>query len=146
MSTEAVRVEIYRSFMEDGRAPMPQELTAGLGLTTDEVTTALRQLHDDDVIALMPGTHLIWLAHPFSALDSPFVVTSGGHTWDAICIWDALGILAMLERDGSVVTRCPDCSQGLHIEVTDGTVNEVEDAVVHFGVPASRWYEDVGYT
>ncbi|HET7481733.1 MAG TPA: organomercurial lyase, partial [Actinomycetota bacterium] len=125
---------------------MLEELVDRLDLERSEVTAALHRLHDDDVIALQPGTDLIWLAHPFSALDAPFVVTSGGRTWDAICIWDAFGILAILEKDGSIVARCPDCAAGLHLEVTDGTVDPSSEMVVHFGVPAARWYEDIGHT
>lgn len=141
-----MRVEIYRSFIEDGRAPMSQELAKALSLEPSEVSRALKELHDNDVIELMPETELIWLAHPFSALDSPFVAAAGAHAWDAICIWDALGILALMETDGSVVTRCPDCAEGLHIEIEDGGISAPEGAVVHFGVPASQWYEDVGFT
>lgn len=146
MNTTSVRVEVYRSFVEDGRAPTSADIATRLRLSPDEVDASLRQLHEDDVVALVPGTNLIWLAHPFCALDAPFHVKSGERTWDGICIWDALGILAMLELDGEVSTRCPHCGERLRLEVRDGALVGQEDNVVHFGVPASRWYEDVGYT
>jgi hypothetical protein len=79
-------------------------------------------------------------------LDAPFQVRSVERTWDAICIWDALGVLALLDADGSVTTSCPDCGDALRVEVVDGKAVSSGEEIVHFGVPASRWYEDVGYT
>jgi Alkylmercury lyase len=140
-----VRVHVYSSFVDRGRPPMPLETAAVLGVTTAEVEAALRRLHDDDVIVLLPGTSYVWLAHPFSALAAPFEVESGGRRWDAICIWDALGVLAVLRRDGLVRTLCPDCGEPLELEVRDGQIED-GDYVVHYGVPAARWYEDVAYT
>lgn len=145
MPTNAVRVEIYRSFIEDGRAPSPIELSHRLAMSPGDVEEALRELDGQDVIALVPGTSFVWLAHPFSALDAPFRVKSDGMAWDAICIWDALGVLALTERPGSVETSCPDCGDPLSLDVSDGEI-EPSSHVVHFEVPAARWYEDIGHT
>ena len=125
---------------------MPVDLAATTGHSPQEVEEALRRLADEDVIALVPGTSYVWLAHPFSAAAAPFRAVAGDMSWDAICIWDALGILALVERDGRVETRCPDCAAELTIEVRNGDVAAAEPYVAHYGVPASRWYEDVGYT
>jgi hypothetical protein len=145
--TNDVRVHVYRSFVERGRPPMPLETSVALGIGEGEVVAALQRLHDDDVIVLMPGTSFVWLAHPFSALAAPFEVTAGNRRWDAICIWDALGVLAVLERDGRVRTLCPDCGDVLELEVQSGAISAPDpDYVVHYGVPAARWYEDVAYT
>jgi hypothetical protein len=141
-----VRVAIYRSFVDGGRPPMPVELAVQLGASLDEVEDALRALAEQDVIALIPGTSFVWLAHPFSAAAAPFRVTSGARRWDAICIWDALGILALVGADGRVETSCPDCGEPLAVEVKGSAVHGPADALAHYGVPARRWYEDVGYT
>lgn len=125
---------------------MPVELAATFGVPLAEVEAALRELADADVLALVPGTSFVWLAHPFSAAAAPFRVTSGTHRWDAICIWDALGILAVVDRDGEVETACPDCGDALTVEVRDGDVVGPDGCVVHYAVPAGRWYEDVGHT
>lgn len=146
MDADVVRVEIYRSFVESGRPPMPVELATELRVPLHEVEAALRDLADADLIALVPGTSFVWLAHPFSAAAAPFRVTSGERTWDAICVWDALGILALVEADGHVETACPDCGDRLRVDVRDGEVRGRDGYVAHYGVPASRWYEDVGYT
>jgi hypothetical protein len=146
MLVDDVRVEIYRSFLERARPPMPQELVTNLGSSMEEVQSALEQLDQDDVIALLPGTHFVWLAHPFSALAGPFETRTDRGSWDAICVWDALGILTLLESDGSVRTLCPDCGDELVIEVRDGEIAAPPESVVHYGVPARKWYEDLAYT
>lgn len=144
--TNEVRVELYRSFVEDCRAPEPAEIATALEMSLDAVRGSLRELADQDVIAFRPGTEEVWLAHPFCATDAPFDVSAGTRRWDAICVWDALGILALTETDGSVETACPDCKKPLLLSVADGRVVGSKDSIVHFGVPARRWYEDVGFT
>jgi hypothetical protein len=146
MDADEVRVAVYRSFLDTGRPPMPVELAASAGVSLGDVEDVLRQLAADDVIALIPGTTFVWLAHPFSAAAAPFSASSGGRSWDAICIWDALGILAIAGTDGRVDTACPDCGQRLTVEVQGGEAVAPEGVVAHYGVPANRWYEDVGYT
>jgi hypothetical protein len=145
VSVNDVRVAIYRGFVEDGRPPMPTEIAAALEVPLGGVEAALDELAGDGVIALLPGTHHVWLAHPFSAAAAPFRVTAGDGSWDAICIWDALGILAVIDTDGSVTTACPDCGEKLELAVRDGDISASEH-VVHFAVPAARWYEDIGHT
>ncbi len=107
---------------------------------------SLRELAAQDVIAFEPDTEDLWLVHPFYAADAPFSVTSGQRQWQAICIWDTLGILALVQSDGEVTTRCPDCGELLQVTIEDRLVQGPPQAVVHFGIPASRWYEDIGYT
>ncbi|MFN2593676.1 MAG: organomercurial lyase [Actinomycetota bacterium] len=87
----------------------------------------------------------MWLAHPFSARAEPFRVGTGDKKWDAICVWDALGILVLTDSDGIVTTACPDCQEPLTIEVKGGAISPKE-YVVHFGVPARSWYDDIAYT
>ncbi|HEX2196575.1 MAG TPA: organomercurial lyase [Actinomycetota bacterium] len=146
MDPNDVRVAVYRSFLETGRPPMPVELAAAAGAPLADVEAALRDLAADDVVELVPGTAFVWLAHPFSAAAAPFRVTSGDRTWDAICIWDALGILALAESEGRVETACPDCGEPLAVEVRAGEAVGPPEYLAHYGVPARRWYEDVGYT
>ena len=144
VSQDDVRVELYRWFIEEGRAPSPCELSISLSLPLSDVRDALEGLNRDDVIVLDEASREIWLAHPFSARKEPFQVRSANGKWDAICIWDALGILAMTASDGEVTTACPDCAEPVVVRVKDGEIGL--DGVIHFGVPARRWYEDIGYT
>lgn len=142
---DEVRVEIYRSFIDEQCAPTVEELARSIGSSSARVDEALRQLHNDDVIALDDDGRL-WLAHPFSARTEAFRVDTGEKRWDAICVWDAVGILTLVNSDGKVTTRCPDCAEPLRIEVSNGEASAPADYAVHFGVPARRWYEDIAFT
>lgn len=133
MTTNDVRVEVYRAFVEDGRASQAKEVSARLRLPLEQVAESLRELADDHVIAFLPGTEDLWLAHPFCAIRVPFEVSAGRRSWDAICIWDALGILALVDSDGQVSTASPECRQPIQVSVADGVVKAPADAFVHFG-------------
>ena len=88
----------------------------------------------------------ILMAPPFSAVPTPFLVTAED-TWQTYgnCIWDALGVLAMKEADGHIRTACGCCGQALEIEVRNGAPREAE-GILHFAIPARRWWEDIVYT
>jgi hypothetical protein len=98
------------------------------------------------VIVLAPGTDEIWMAAPFSALATPFRVHVGERAYWGNCIWDALGIVALLGGTGSVRFNCPDCGDPLAIDVRDREPITGDDLLVHFAVPAARWWEDIGFT
>ena len=131
--------------MGEGYAPQAKEISARLELPLKDVAESLRELEDEDVIAFLPRTEELRLAHPFCASRAPFEVLTERRNWDAICIWDALGIVVLVDSDGDVSTVCPDCRQPIQISVVDGDVNAPVGALVHFGVTVRHWYEDVGY-
>ena len=139
-----VRVFVYRFMVDNRRPPMPVEIGTALGTGSAEVEAALKRLADAHVIVLAPGTPYIWLANPLSALPSPFLVTARGARYYGICIWDALGVIAMLGDEGSVTSLCPDCGDELTLRVRDGRV-EPSEYVVHYAIPAAHWWDDIGY-
>jgi hypothetical protein len=139
-----LRIRIYELFVEHGRPPTPVETALALDATSSEVESGLRRLHDAHVIVLAPGTPYIWMANPLCALPSPFAVRARGRDWYGICIWDALGIVAMLGGDGRVSTRCPDCGVEMTLEVHGGEI-ERKDYIVHYVVPARHWWDDIGF-
>ena len=140
-----VRLQIYSYFREHGRPPTAEETAGALSLSTAQAMAAYRRLAGDHVIVLQPGTYNIWMANPWSAVPTSFEVEASGRHWWGNCIWDALGIIAMLGGPGQVTTGCPDCADPLTISVQDGTLRPAQ-AVVHFAVPAAHWWDDIGYT
>lgn len=142
---EAVRLAIMRMFVDEARPPAPNELASIVGMTQAEAEASLRRLADAHVIVLAPGTPLVWMANPFSALPTPFEVRSGDRRWWGNCIWDALGVLATIGLDGEVRTSCPDCGEPLRLEVRDGEIGG-DAAVVHYSTPAAQWWDDIGST
>lgn len=141
---EDVRVFVYRFMVDNRRPPMPIEIGSALGTGSAEIEAALKRLADAHLLVLAPGTPYIWLANPLSALPSPYPVVIDGKQYFGICIWDALGVIAMLGEDGSVASLCPDCGDELTLRVRDGEI-EPRDYVVHYAIPAAHWWDDIGY-
>jgi Alkylmercury lyase len=141
-----IRNEVYRSFVESGSAPPPVDVAAALGLGEGQVDDAYRHLHDEHALVLWPGTAAIRMLNPFSAAETPHRVESGGRSWFANCAWDALGIPAALHADGVIRSACADCGAAVDLEVRAGKLVRGAELLVHFVVPARRWWDDIGFT
>lgn len=139
-----VRTELYRFFLESGHPPVAAEVAASLDLSPGTVEQSYQRLHDAHVIVLAPGTPYVWMANPFSALPTPYRATAGARSYWGNCIWDALGIVAVLGERGSVTASCPDCGDELRIEVSGEEIRSEAD-LVHYAVPAARWWDDIGF-
>jgi hypothetical protein len=141
-----IRNHAYAAFVVSGSAPEPADAASELGLAEDEVAAAYRRLHDAHALVLEPDSSRIRMLNPFSAVEAPHRVEAGGREWFANCAWDALGIPAALHTDGSVRSECPDCGEPLELEVRDGELVRGSELLVHFVVPARRWWDDISFT
>jgi hypothetical protein len=140
-----VRLFVYERFLEDAQPPTAEQIAAGLSLARQEVDACLGRLEDGHVLVFTPGTRNIWMANPLSAFPTPFrVETPRGAYWGS-CIWDAFGVVAMLDGSGVVRTSCACCRDEMTLRVEDGTLEPAE-GVAHFAVPARHWWENIGYT
>jgi hypothetical protein len=97
-SDTALRLYILRHFIDRGRAPTVAEIAAGLRASTRTTRAGLRRLVQTHAFCLQENGEL-WRAAPFSAVPTAFPVEAGNRRWWGNCIWDALGIPAMLDRD-----------------------------------------------
>lgn len=140
-----VRLYVFGEAARTTRIPEPREIAGALGKPESEIRDALGQLALGRVIVLAPNSGSIWIAAPFSAVPSPFRVEVADKTYHGICIWDALGILAALGADGTVHAACGDCSEPLTLEVAAGSLSRSE-GIIHFAVPALRWWDNIGFT
>jgi hypothetical protein len=146
VSDSDVRLHIYETFVGEGQPPAVPETAEALGISVDQAADAYRRLAADHVIVLEPGTLDIWMANPLSARPTSFRVrTDEGGEYFGSCVWDSPGVLAMLGTDGTVSTVCHDCDEPLTLEVRRGKLQPIE-AVAHFAVPASRWWDDIGFS
>ena len=140
-----VRYRIYRHLVETGRAPTVADLAAHLDLPEPTIEASLRRLADAHFIVLAPGSLNIWMAHPFSAVPTPYPVDTPSRRYWANCAWDALAIPALLQVDADTATSCPDCGEPLTLRTHGGELQST-DTVVHFAVPPRRFWENVGFT
>jgi hypothetical protein len=140
-----VRLYVYVRFLEQARPPTVEQTAKALHATGAAVALAYERLARKHVLVLERGGHEIRMAMPFSAVETPFEVRAIERTWYANCAWDALGIPAMLNCDARIRTTCGDCGESITLAVMDGEVVGNEE-VVHFAVPAARWWEDIFFT
>ena len=141
-----VRLYVFRQAADTARVPSPAEIASTLDCSQHEIEESLRRLAAGRVLILAPNTTNVWAANPFCAVPSNFRVSALGRTYWGICIWDALGIAAALHTDATVSARCSDgCNQEIVLEVKDDALARSE-GIVHFGVPAARWWENIGFT
>ena len=139
-----VRANVYDFTMRTGAPPTSGEVARAMSLTRDDVLAAFRRLADAHVLVLKPDTGEILMANPFSAVPTPFLVETAKFSAYGNCIWDALGIPAMLGRDARIITSCADCGASAEITVSAGAVNG--DGTLHFAIPARDWWNDIVFT
>lgn len=140
-----VRLYIFRQAAETAHVPRANEIAAALGRPQPEIEESIKRLAAGHALILAPGTVNIWAADPFCAVPSNFRVSALGRTYWGICIWDALGIPAALHSDASVAARCGDCDQEIVLDVRGGALARGE-GIVHFGVPAAKWWDNIAFT
>ncbi len=143
MSAESVRIwlaehapDLQLIETEESTATVA-EAAAALDVATEDEEAAYRRLEQAHVIVLAPGTTNVWMAAPLSAVPTPFRVVTGTRSYWGNCVWDALGIPAMLGADARVETWCADCGQRIELVVEDEALRPAE-GVAHFSVPAAR--------
>jgi len=141
-----IRNHLYASFVRNGTAAGVSEAAEALQLPGAVVSDAYRRLHDAHALVLEPDGGEIRMLNPFSAVETPHRVEAGGRSWFANCAWDALGIPAALHADGRIESACPDCGERLELEVRDGELVRGAELLVHFVVPARRWWDDIAFT
>jgi hypothetical protein len=142
----AVRLHIYHSFLANGAPPTAAETARALSMTEGDATAAYQRLADGRVIVLEPGTRDVLMAPPLSAVPTRYRVRpEGGREYSANCIWDAMGVFAMLGQDGDIDTSCPDCDAAFAVSVRDHELVP-SDAVVHFAIRAADWWKDIVFT
>lgn len=139
-----VRLFVYERFLDTGAPPSVEAVAEGLGIEEDAAVASLRRLEDGRVLVFAPGTLNIWMANPLSAYPTPFRVTTRRGAWWGACVWDAFGIPAMLDTDAVIATSDPATGEPFELHVESGELLPA-DAVTHFAVPASRWWENIGY-
>jgi Alkylmercury lyase len=140
-----IRHWIYSRIVRTGSVPSIRDISRERGETPVEIGQSLRRLGEIHAFALVPESGEIWMAHPFSAVPTPYrVSTARGGYW-ANCAWDAMAIPWLLGVDAKVEARCPDCAETLTLEFSGGELRDGH-GVVHFAIPPKRFWQNVGFT
>lgn len=144
MLDAALRLHVYRHILRHERVPSVAEIAKSLKVPPRETRAALARLSESHAFMLQDSGEL-WRAAPFSAVPTPFPVRVGKKSWYGNCIWDALGISAMLAKDADIDSTCGCCNLAMPLHIRNGKLKK-KAGIVHFAVPACRWYEDVVFT
>lgn len=140
-----LRGHLYRRIRELGLVPSRAELGERLGAGAGEVDQALALLAEVHVLVLDEAGE-VRMAHPFSAVETPFRVRTAATDYWANCAWDALAIPLLLDVDGRTSTACARSGAPIDLSVAGGCVEPADGAVVRFPVPARRFWDDIGFT
>ena len=139
-----VRVAVYDVAMSTGTPPTIEDLRQRLGFSRDDVKESLERLAAAKALVLQRDSREVLMANPFSAVPTPFAVYANEQLYYGNCIWDALGIPAMLNTDARVESSCGCCGESMRLRVVAGNLEPV-DGVVHFAIPAHQWWQDIVY-
>jgi hypothetical protein len=139
-----VRLFTYRFMLREERSPTVREIATGLRFSVPKIRAALARLSESHAFMLQENGEL-WRVAPFSCIPTAFPVTVGKRSWFANCIWDALGIPAMLNQDAEMQAACGCCNYDMPLEIHDGRLSSSK-GVIHIAVPAREWYKDVVFT
>ena len=141
----SVRYTINKYMVENGFAPNVQALAGRLDCTEEEIKSSLTRLSENHGIVLQPNGFKIWVVHPFANFPTAFWVRSVKGAWWANCAWCSLGIAAMLNDDTSILTRFGAQEESIKLDIKNGRISN-PDLVMHFAIPASKWWDNVIYT
>jgi hypothetical protein len=139
------RSYIYNFCLERGQPPSIAELSAVLNTSMDQIKDALVKLAEAHMLVLQKDSGEILMANPFSAVPTGFLVETPAFSCYGNCIWDSLGIAAMLHQDVHVRTSCADCGQSIELKIVNEEVRG-DESIVHFAIPARQWWDDIVFT
>lgn len=106
--------------MRTGAPPASEQAAAALSVGRAEIQASLQKLAEAHMLVLQRDTGEVLMANPFSAVPTAFLVRAGGATYFGNCIWDAMGIPAMLKQDAVI-----QASGAVRVSV--GLVSNFED-------------------
>jgi|SRR5436853_5023615 len=141
---QRLRVFVYRYMLRHERSPSVAEMAAGLETSRKNVRAGLARLSESHAFMMQEDGEL-WRVAPFSCIPTGFPVRVGRKLWFGNCIWDALGIPAMLAKDARIGAACACCNYDMPIEIRNGKLQTTR-GLIHIAVAAREWYKDVVFT
>ncbi len=136
-----VRHFIVSELAETGRAPMLEDVAMEMGMRMDALRATLQRLHDAHLLVL-DGDGRLLMVLPFSNGEMGNRVNAGGTGFDVPSVFEALGILALLGRDGVATVQVPGEQGKFRVQLRNGQL-QADEALVHFPLPPRQWWDDI---
>lgn len=140
-----IRYQVNRFIFDNGFAPTVNQLSKLLNLDEKEIRNGLTSLADNHAIVLHPNSFDIWVAHPFALFPTLFWVKTADKQWWGNCSWCSFGVASLTKTDTEIFTKLKGEQEPLKIEIKNNEVVQ-KDYVVHFPIPASKFWDNVIYT
>ena len=140
-----VKLAVYRHFAETGLGPSPTDVARRICGDVEPVLEAYRRLRAQRLLVLEADGRTLRMASPFSGIPTQHRVEAGGIRYFANCAWDALGVIAALQKPGTVHSRCEQSGEPYHLKVGPQGP-EPSDWLFHCLVPAAKWWDDIVFT
>ena len=141
----ALRVHVYDKLLDGGRPPTISEIAEHFAISPADSRRAIAAMQIGKTVLPDPHTGEIWMAGPFSAGPTAYRVIGRHAQWFANCAWDMLGIAVIADEEVRIESQCTDCGAPISMRANPRTP-PVAEGIVHFLIPARRWYEDIGFT
>ena len=140
-----VRLTLYDEFVRTASPPLAEDLAERIHAPVADVRASLERLAAGKAIVLQPYSREVLMANPLCAVPTPFRVRTRGQSFFASCVWDGLGILAMLGGEGSLDTSCACCGEAMRIDAANGDILTA-GGIIHFAIPAKCWWQNIVFT
>lgn len=141
-----LRRRAYSHILARGMPPTSVQLATHFAVKQAEVLRVLREMKIGKAILVHPSTGEIWMAGPFASSPTQYKVIGRSTQWWANCAWDMLGVASLVGERVRIETECADCGEGITLDVNSRDDTIADRSVVHFLIPAERWYDDIGFT
>ena len=140
-----MRMFVYDRLIANGSMPSIDEIASRLGLARDDAKKRLADLRIGKTILVHPTTGELWMAGPFSSKKTQYRVVGRRASWWANCAWDMFGVAVIVGEAVRIDTHCTECGDPWTL-TADPHAPPAQEGIVHFLLPARKWYEDIGFT
>lgn len=145
---QEVRVAIARFIRERAGIPQIADVARMLRRDAAAVEASFARMIEGHVFIPKAGSREIYAYDPFCVGPTDFHVRAEGRDWWGICGWDALGIPPALGTTGTLTSHCADrCGESIAIDIElAGSASAPGGVILHVGVPARSFWEDIYFT
>lgn len=145
MNNSSLHAAVIGFFLKNQRAPTVSEIAAQFHCDEMQARAGLRALAEYHGAVLHPHSDEVWVAHPFSAAPTTYVVRSGSRSWWGNCAWCSLGLAHLAGGTATIETRMGALEDYATVRIENGKLLDT-DYVVHFPIPMRKAWDNVIYT
>ncbi|RSL74578.1 hypothetical protein CEP53_000209 [Fusarium sp. AF-6] len=145
MDHSSLHEAIISSFLTRQCPPTVSQIATRFQCSKSSARQGLQALGEYHGVVLHPHSDEVWVAHPFSAVPTTCIVSSGERKWWGNCAWRSLGVMHLAGGTATLKTRLGAIGDEVTLTVQDGKLLD-KDYVIQFPVPMRNAWDNVIYT